>query len=134
MILTCTMNPAIDIVEELDQYLPHVVNRAMAQDIQANGKGVNISFVLKMLGLDSVATGFSAGFTGRFVEEELEKKGIVADFVPVAGITRLNVFTRVYSENGARLAQTSDIYSGMEAFCSKNRMYPISERRAYSIV
>jgi 1-phosphofructokinase len=92
------MNPAIDVFIAVDKYLPNAVNRTIEQDVQPNGKGVNISFVLKMLGIDSTAIGFSAGFTGSFIETELEKKGITADFIEVEGITRLNIFTRVYSE------------------------------------
>jgi 1-phosphofructokinase len=93
------MNTAIDIFIAVNDLIPKVVNRTLGQDIQANGKAVNISFVLKMLGISSVATGFSAGFTGRFIEEELAKKGIKPDFVHTEGITRLNVFTNVISQN-----------------------------------
>ena len=39
-----------------------------------NGKGVNVSFILKELGIDSTATGFKAGFTGQFIEEELQRQ------------------------------------------------------------
>jgi 1-phosphofructokinase len=93
------MNAAIDIFIETDDLIPKIVNRSKRQDIQPNGKAVNISFILKMLGIDSIATGFSAGFTGRFIEEELEKKGIKTDFVHTSGITRLNVFTNVINQN-----------------------------------
>jgi 1-phosphofructokinase len=93
------MNPASDVFIAVDKYQPNTVNRTLGQDIQPNGKGVNISFVLKMLNVDSTAIGFSAGFTGDFIEKELEQKGIRADFIRIEGITRLNIFTRVYSED-----------------------------------
>ena len=64
-----------------------------------NGKGVNVSFILKELGIDSTATGFKAGFTGQFIEEELQKAGIQTQFVTVDGITRINVFTQVVATN-----------------------------------
>ncbi|MGX7419369.1 1-phosphofructokinase [Carnobacterium gallinarum] len=99
MIYTCTMNPAIDLFVSTNEYLPEIVNRTVEDDVQANGKGVNVSFVLKMLDIESKALGFSGGFTGRFIEEELQEKGIQTDFVKVDGLTRINVFTHVESEN-----------------------------------
>lgn len=74
MIYTCTMNPAIDLFVSTNDYDPLIVNRTLDEDIQPNGKGVNISFILKMLGIENVALGFIGGFTGTFIEEELEKK------------------------------------------------------------
>lgn len=94
-IYTCTMNLAIDLVIETDEMVPSRVNRTSSSEIQANGKGVNVSFVLKKLGIDSTALGFSAGFTGRYIQEVLEQEGIAHQFVEVAGMTRINVFTQV---------------------------------------
>ena len=95
MIVTCTMNPAIDLFISTEEMVPKKVNRTIDNDIQPNGKGVNVSFVLKMLGINNVATGFLGGFTGDFIREELEKKGIVTDFVSIEETTRINVFTNV---------------------------------------
>lgn len=99
MIYTCTMNPAIDLFVKTDAYLPSVVNRTTEEDVQPNGKGVNISFILNMLGIKNTAIGFSGGFTGKFIEEGLRKKGVETDFVEVEGTTRINVFTQVKNEN-----------------------------------
>lgn len=98
MFYTCTMNPAIDLFVSTEYYEPSVVNRSTDDEVQANGKGVNVSFVLKMLAIDNRALGFTGGFTGRFIEEELEKKEIETDFIKVEGNTRINVFTNVESE------------------------------------
>lgn len=98
MIVTCTMNPAIDLFVSTEKYLPEVVNRTNGQEPQANGKGVNISFVLKMLGIDNTATGFIGGFTGKYIQEQLNEKGINTQFIEVDGTTRINVFTQVESE------------------------------------
>ena len=70
MIYTCTMNTAVDLFVETDELLPDVVNRTKDEDYQPNGKGVNISFMLKRLGLNNTALGFTGGFTGRFIENE----------------------------------------------------------------
>lgn len=77
----------------------HKVNRTEYDELQANGKGVNVSLVLKMLDISSTALGFIAGFTGQFIREQLENEGIKTDFVEVEGITRINVFTQVLSSN-----------------------------------
>lgn len=95
MIVTCTMNPAIDLFVRTKSYQPKVVNRTLANDIQPNGKGVNVSFVLKMLGIDNRAIGFLGGFTGAFIQKALTEKGIETNFVDVSDTTRINVFTKV---------------------------------------
>ncbi|ELA50649.1 1-phosphofructokinase [Enterococcus faecium] len=94
-IYTCTMNLAIDLFIETDEMHPFMVNRTKEDDIQANGKGVNVSLVLKMLDFPSTALGFSAGFTGKYIEDYLQQKQIQTDFIEVPGMTRINVFTQV---------------------------------------
>lgn len=94
-IYTCTMNLAIDLFIETDSLQPDIVNRSIDDDIQANGKGVNVSLILKQLGLDSTALGFSGGFTGAYIDQFLVEKAIQTDFVEVEGMTRINVFTQV---------------------------------------
>lgn len=94
-IYTCTMNLAIDLFIETEEIHPFMVNRTKEDDIQANGKGVNVSLVLKMLDFPSTALGFSAGFTGKYIEDYLQQKQIQTDFIEVPGMTRINVFTQV---------------------------------------
>lgn len=92
---TCTMNLAIDLFIETEMMKPKVVNRTLDDEIQANGKGVNVSLILKKLKIDSTALGFSGGFTGRYIEEFLQEKGVGTQFIQVDGTTRINVFTQV---------------------------------------
>ncbi|EGP4837862.1 MULTISPECIES: 1-phosphofructokinase [Enterococcus] len=94
-IYTCTMNLAIDLFIETEEMHPFTVNRTKEDDIQANGKGVNVSLVLKMLDFPSTALGFSAGFTGKYIEDYLQQKQIQTEFIEVPGMTRINVFTQV---------------------------------------
>ncbi|EOM61727.1 hypothetical protein EB25_00868 [Enterococcus faecium] len=101
-IYTCTMNLAIDLFIETEEMHPFMVNRTKEDDIQANGKGVNVSLVLKMLDFPSTALGFSAGFTGKYIEDYLQQKQIQTDFIEVPGMTRINVFTQV-NQNGRRI-------------------------------
>ncbi|MQS74842.1 1-phosphofructokinase [Companilactobacillus halodurans] len=107
MIYTCTLNPAIDLFIETDHLKPEVVNRTNSYDIQPNGKGVNVSFILKDLGIDNTALGVGGGFTSKFIEESLQKEGIKTDFTHIEGISRINVFTRVL-ENDTEFKQVNN--------------------------
>lgn len=91
-IYTLTLNPAIDLFVKLNELKENVVNRTLDEDYQANGKAINISFILKQMGIDNKAMGFLAGFSGEFIEKELKNKEIETDFVYVDGVTRINVF------------------------------------------
>ncbi|MBD1380533.1 1-phosphofructokinase [Metabacillus arenae] len=92
MIYTCTLNTAIDLYVAVKELKPDTVNRTHDEDYQPNGKGVNVSIMLKKLGIDSVSLGFIAGFSGKYIEDSLRDLGIKTDFVKVDGITRINVF------------------------------------------
>lgn len=98
MIYTVTLNPAVDCVFQLDRLDEGRVNRA-SQRIFAGGKGINVSLVLKELGVSSTAMGFTAGFTGEFIESEVERAGIKSDFVRIErGITRINAKIKTDTE------------------------------------
>ncbi|WP_246366934.1 1-phosphofructokinase [Paraliobacillus salinarum] len=98
LLYTLTPNPAIDLYIGMDQLLPNTVNRTNEEDYQANGKAVNISVMLQRFGLPNTALGFIGGFSGRFIEEELQKQGIQTNFVRVEGTTRINVFVNADKE------------------------------------
>lgn len=98
-VYTCTLNLAIDLFIETETLKPSIVNRTISDDIQANGKGVNVSLILNSLGINSTALGFSAGFTGQYIKDFLWEKGIPNKFVDVEGMTRINVFTKVTEQN-----------------------------------
>ena len=98
MIYTLTLNPAIDLFIKMNELLPKKVNRSIYDDCQENGKGVNVSRALKRMGIDTVAMGFIAGFTGNFIKDKLEEAGIGTDFIQVDGITRINVFLNAQEE------------------------------------
>ena len=93
MIYTVTLNPAIDCVVQLPQGLtPGAINRSISEEYQFGGKGINVSNVLRVLGQESVALGFVAGFTGKALEEGLLASGLATRFISVVqGHTRINV-------------------------------------------
>ncbi len=95
MIYTVTFNPALDYVMELDKFCTGEINRSTGESVFAGGKGINVSLVLKELGMDSVAWGFVAGFSGQEIERQLLERGISCDFVKLEkGISRINVKLR----------------------------------------
>ena len=91
MIYTVTLNPSIDYIVRLETVNIGHVNRMDSDDKYAGGKGINVSRILKRLGIDSTATGFIGGFTGQFITEALQQEGISTAFVPVSQDTRINV-------------------------------------------
>ncbi len=92
MIYTVTFNPAIDYVIHLHALNFGEVNRSEREEVFYGGKGINVSTVLKNLGMDSVALGFIAGFTGKAIESHLNGIGIATDFIDLgSGFTRVNV-------------------------------------------
>ena len=99
MIITVTMNPAIDKTVEIEQLVPNGLNRIQKVEYDAGGKGINVSIVLKNLGIDNTALGFMAGFTGDAITRLLQEKGVTADFIHVTeGLSRINVKLRAQTE------------------------------------
>ncbi|MCH1625927.1 1-phosphofructokinase [Fredinandcohnia quinoae] len=98
MIYTCTLNPSIDYFIEMDDFKIGELNRIKDDSKRPGGKGINVSRVLKNVGIDSVATGFLGGFTGQFITDSLEQQNIPTNFVQIEGETRINVKLRAQSE------------------------------------
>ena len=91
MIYTVTLNPAIDYNVSLNETLKPGMNRTHDETVHFSGKGVNVSVVLNRLGVQSVATGFIAGFTGKAIKNSLSLDGIKTNFFEVDGFTRINL-------------------------------------------
>ena len=92
MIYTVTFNPALDYVVFLDGLKLGEINRATRESIFYGGKGINVSTILNMLGMETTALGFVAGFTGKAIEEGLAAEGMHTDFIRLPeGNSRINV-------------------------------------------
>ena len=92
MIYTLTLNPALDYDMYLeDELKPEHLNLSRKVNFRAGGKGINVSKVLKNLGVESTAIGYVAGFVGDFIVMDLKKDNINAEFVELEGNTRINV-------------------------------------------
>lgn len=92
MVYTVTFNPAIDYVVHTGEMKLGATNRSEKEEMYFGGKGINVSIVLRELGIVSKALGFTAGFTGEAIENGLSEMGIDADFVRLKkGNSRINV-------------------------------------------
>ena len=98
MIITVTMNPAIDKTVEIHRLVPGGLNRIQKVEYDAGGKGINVSKTIHELGGTSIATGFLGGNAGKTIENVLNERNIKNDFIWVEGETRTN--TKVFEENG----------------------------------
>jgi tagatose 6-phosphate kinase len=91
MIVTVTLNPALDLTYSVDALVPHGVHRVAAAAERAGGKGVNVARVLHAIGEPVLATGLLGGATGGRVAELLAAEGVPASFTAIAGDTRRTV-------------------------------------------
>lgn len=99
MIYTVTLNPSLDYVVDVDDFELGRTNRAVSERLYAGGKGINVSFVLKNLGFESTAFGFSAGFTGEEIKKQIQERGITENFITVLnGQSRINIKLRGQQE------------------------------------
>lgn len=99
MVYTVTFNPAIDYVVRMNEMKTGEVNRTSSEEMYFGGKGINVSVVLKELGITSRALGFTAGFTGEAIEQGVAAMGIESDFVRLPkGNSRINVKIKASDE------------------------------------
>lgn len=92
MIYTITFNPSIDYIATVNHFESGKVNRTSQEYILPGGKGINVSIVLKNLGIESHVLGFIAGFTGQEIKRRLEEDYLLkTDFINVNnGFSRIN--------------------------------------------
>jgi len=91
MILTVTLNPALDLILGVDHFESGQDHRIKKTLRLAGGKGVNVSRWLTQAGVLNQATGFVGGPSGRQLERELKLTGVQARFVRISSETRLNL-------------------------------------------
>ncbi|MGY6020523.1 1-phosphofructokinase family hexose kinase [Streptomyces spinosirectus] len=92
MILTVTLNTALDITYRVPALKPHATHRVTEAIERPGGKGVNVARVLAALGHEVTVTGFTGGATGRTVQDGLTATpGLVDALVPVEGRTRRTI-------------------------------------------
>ena len=121
MVYTVTFNPALDYVVHLEEPIENgTMNRSTKEEFYYGGKGINVSTVLTNLGIDTVAMGFVAGFTGAAIVHGLSHKGIRTDFIILRqGISRINVKIRNGEETDINTAGPRLSNDDVKAFMKK---------------
>ncbi|MGW4645935.1 1-phosphofructokinase family hexose kinase [Kitasatospora sp. NPDC004289] len=91
MILTVTLNAALDVTYHLPRVARFGSNRVREVAEQAGGKGVNVARVLHALGAEVVVTGLAGGAAGTAIRQELGRAGLPEEFAAVAGESRRTI-------------------------------------------
>lgn len=125
-VYTVTLNPSLDYTVSVDHFRLGYTNRTESELLTVGGKGINVSTVLKNLGIDSTVLGFVAGFTGQEAVRQLTDRGIESGLIMLEkGLTRINV--KLQSVEGTeingqgpnipeeRFAQLTERLSGLKA-------------------
>ena len=91
MIYTVTFNPSLDYYVQVNNVKSGIVNRTAGERLAVGGKGINVSLALKELDEKTLALGFVAGFTGKYIRDKVAELGLDYDFIEVDGQSRINV-------------------------------------------
>ncbi|MFF9047056.1 1-phosphofructokinase family hexose kinase [Streptomyces parvulus] len=92
MILTVTLNTALDITYRVRSLRPHASHRVSEVTERPGGKGLNVARVLAALGHEVTVTGFAGGTTGGVVRDGLSGvPGVTDALMPAAGATRRTI-------------------------------------------
>ena len=91
MIITVTLNPALDKTMCVPRFCVGSVNRVEESRLDPGGKGINVSKVIRAIGGESVAMGIVGGTAGEFIRDQLDQMGIRNDFAFARAETRTNL-------------------------------------------
>ncbi len=92
MVYTVTLNPSLDYMVSVPDFLLGKTNRTAWEQLNPGGKGINVSLALKALGVPSLALGILAGFTGEEILRRLHALRLDTDFIMLPdGLSRINI-------------------------------------------
>jgi 1-phosphofructokinase family hexose kinase len=125
MIVTVTLNAAVDRTLLVPNFQVGQRHRASVGFLSAGGKGINIGRALKRLGVPVVCTGLAGGRNGTLLVEELTQEGILNDFVRIRGESRTST---------AVLDPTSNVYTEINEWgpeVAEDELDTLREKLAY---
>lgn len=100
MIYTVTFNPSLDYIVSVPEFQAGATNRTTKEVLFPGGKGINVSIVLKNLGMESTLLGFTAGFTGKEIKRRVAEMGCKEEMIELdEGYSRINVKLRSQEES-----------------------------------
>jgi tagatose 6-phosphate kinase len=113
MILAIHLNPAIDRVYAVEKINIGSVARPLEMTANAGGKASNVSRVVRLMDEDVIACGFIGGYSGDFIENDLNKLGIQTAFTRINGESRscINIFDQSTGLSTEVLEQGPEISS-----------------------
>ena len=130
MIVTVTLNPAVDEALAIERFELGGLNRCSIDDLDAGGKGINASRVIRRLGRETLALGFLGGATGDLIRARLNEEGVPHAFDEIDEWTRVNVMlyerangrrTRMYLPGAAVPAERlADLRARLRALPAKS--------------
>ncbi len=98
MIVTVTLNPAVDKTCRLESVNVGEVNRLRECISVAGGKGINVAKLIRQFHMNVCTLGFLGGRSGLFIEEAMEETGAALSFTKIGGVTRTN--TNLIADDG----------------------------------
>ncbi|TQR34847.1 1-phosphofructokinase [Brevibacillus brevis] len=98
MIYTVTLNPSIDFHLWITALSQGTIHQAQKEWKVAGGKGINVSKVLRVLGENSTALGFVGGFTGAFIQQQIEQADISHNLIQIGQDSRINLKIKAQTE------------------------------------
>jgi tagatose 6-phosphate kinase len=149
LILTVTLNAALDVTYRLGEVHWDQVNRVEQVSTRAGGKGVNVARVLHALGVDSTVTGLVGGATGDAIRADLAAAGLNDQMVGIAGESRRTVVivhprgATVFNEPGAHVSASEwaafvdrfgELLAGCAAVVLSGSVPPGIPREAYAVL
>ena len=114
MILTVTLNPAVDRTCRVECLAPGRVNRMKSVCSVAGGKGINVARVLRSFHMPAAAAGFLGGSGGRFIGKSMGEAGVECHFIQIRGGTRTN--KNILGGDGGGEGEKTDWFSLVSGF------------------
>lgn len=115
MILTVTLNPAVDKVYKVENFAVGKVSRAKEVAITAGGKGINVARVCSILGEEVIATGFLGGDSGEFIHDAIREDKILDSFIDIDGETRTSItISDLLDNTSTEILESGPYISGAE--------------------
>lgn len=105
MILTVSLNPAVDRTSVLSEFIPGTVMRTQSTVTRAGGKGINVSRAARAAGGETLALYLAGGYMGAHLSALLTEEGVPARAVPCVTETRISL---QIAEQSGRFSNIND--------------------------
>lgn len=114
MILTVTANPTIDRVLFVRDFAMQDVVRAEREVVSPSGKGIDVSIILHVLGVPTLALALNAGHSGQMLAALLADQGVPCEFIPANGQTRIAALITDQANGRQSTILASTLHAGPE--------------------